>query len=99
MRYSCIHLKKNDLKDSKWIFYIYFQRDILRKRFFFSFKKEEINLKTTKCMRQNIRQNKRKQNHQIKFLTTKQTKAMRRGPIIIIPWWPLEIKFETKSPN
>ena len=50
-------------------------------------------------MKRNTMQNKRKQNHQIKFLTTKQTKVMRKRRIIIIFRWPLKIKFETKSPK
>ena len=52
-----------------------FQRDLLRKLFYFEVK--EINLKTTKHKKQNTKQNKRKRNHKVKFLTTKQTKVVR----------------------
>ena len=64
-----------DFKDSKWIFKIDFQGDILRKVFYFQIK--EINLKTTKHKKQNTKQNKGKQNHKVKFLTTKQAKVVR----------------------
>ena len=43
----------------------------------FSFKMKEINLKTKKYKKQNTKQNKRKQNHKVKFLTTKKTKVVR----------------------
>ena len=56
-------------------FKIDFQRDLLRKLFYFEIK--EINLKTTKHKKQNTKQNKRKQNHKVNFLTTKQTKVVR----------------------
>ena len=78
MRYSCIFLKKKkdfDPKDSRWIFKIYFQGDLLRKAF--SFKTKEINLKTTKYKEQNTKQNKRKQNCKVKFFTTNETKVVR----------------------
>ena len=52
-----------------------FQCDLLRKLFYFKIKK--INLKTTKHKKQNTKQNKRKQNHKVKFLTTKQTEVVR----------------------
>ena len=35
-------------------------------------------------MRRNTKQKKQKQNHQVKFFTTEQTKVGRRGPIIIV---------------
>ena len=73
MRYSCIHLKKKMTLRILNEFLNTFSKGYFEKRFF-SFKKEEINLKTKKCMKRNTMQNKRKQNHQIKFLTTKQTK-------------------------
>ena len=44
-------------------------RNVLRKESYFKIK--EINLKkTTKCMRQNTRQNNKKRNHQVEFFTT-----------------------------
>ena len=77
MGYSCIFLKKKkkkgfDFNDSKWIFEIYFQRDLLRKIFSFKMKKKLI------WKQQNIRTKiPRKQNHKVKFFTTKQTKVVR----------------------
>ena len=64
------YLRKRDFdsKDSKWIYKIDFQRDLLRK--IFCFKIRGINLKTTKHKKQNTKQNKRKRNHKVKFLTT-----------------------------
>ena len=59
-----------------------FQRDLLRKVFYFEVK--EINLKTTKHKKQNTKQNKRKRNHKVKFFTVKQTNMVKVGPIIII---------------
>ena len=61
MGYSCIFLKKKkkkgfDFNDSKWIFEIYFQRDLLRK--IFSFKIKEINMKTTEHKKQNSKKTK-----------------------------------------
>ena len=61
-----------DPKDFKWIFGIDFQRDLLRKVFYFKMK--ETNLKTKKHKKQNTNQNQRTQIHKVKFLTTKQTK-------------------------
>ena len=88
------YLRKWDFnsKNSKWVFEIDFQRDILRKVFYFKIKK--INLKTTKHKKQNTKQNKRKQNHKVKFLTTKQTKVVRMNPIFTIFRWLLKIKFD-----
>ena len=61
-----------DFNDSKWIFEIYFQRDLLRKIFSFKMKKKLI------WKQQNIRTKiPRKQNHKVKFFTTKQTKVVR----------------------
>ena len=53
-----------------------FSKGFFEKTIFF-FKMKEINLKTTKHKKQNTKQNKRKQNHKLKFLTTKQTKVGR----------------------
>ena len=47
-----------DSKDSKWIFKIDFQRDLLRNIFYFKMK--EINLKTTKHKKQNTKTKKQK---------------------------------------
>ena len=64
-----------DSKDSKWNFKIDFQRDLLRKLFYFKIK--EINLKTTKHKKWNTKQNRRKRIHKVKFFTTEQTKVVR----------------------
>ena len=68
-----------DSKDSKWIFKIDFRMDFFEKKYFI-LRIKEINLKTTKHKKQNTKQNKRKQNHKVKFLTTKQTKVVRMEP-------------------
>ena len=54
-----------DSKYSKWIFKIYFQRDLLRKVFYFKIK--EINLKTTKHKKQKYQAKQKKTKSQSKF--------------------------------
>ena len=57
-----------DSKDSKWVFEIDFERDLLRKVLYFKIR--EINLKKkTKHNKQNTNQNKRWQNHKVHFFT------------------------------
>ena len=76
MRYVAYFFKRDfGPKDSKWIFEIDFQRDLSRKDF--SFKRKETNLKTTTHEKQNTKENKRKTNHKVKSLTTKQVKVVR----------------------
>ena len=74
-----------------------FQRDLLRKLFYFEVK--EINLKTTKHKKQNTKQNKRKRNHKVKFLTTEQTKVVRMEVNVPIFQWPLKSKFDKRLPK
>ena len=86
-----------DSKDSKWAFEIDFQRNLLRKVFYFKIK--EINLKTTKHKKQNTKQNKTKQNHKVKFLTTKQIEVVKMESIFTIFWWLLKSKFDKGLPK
>ena len=54
-----------DSKDSKWIFKIDFQRDLLKKVFYFKIK--EINLKTTKHKKQKYQATRKKTKSQSKI--------------------------------
>ena len=77
-RHGCILFKKMRfliLRTLNDFFKIDFQRDLLRKVFYFKIKGN--NLKITKHKKQNTKQNKKIQNHKLNFLTTEQTKVVR----------------------
>ena len=74
-----------------------FQRDFLRKVFYFKIK--EINLKSTKHKKQNTKKNKRKQNHKVKFSIIGQTKVVRMEPTFMSFQWLLKSKFDKGLPK